>query len=73
MSMTIRQQVRTLTTLATVIGGLFFAATPVSALDNTGFETPDKGDATTGWAYAQTGATWVFSAKAGLSGPNAPW
>jgi hypothetical protein len=73
MSMTIRQQVRTLTTLATVIGGLFFAATPVSALDNTGFETPDKGDATTGWAYAQTGATWGFSAKAGLSGPNAPW
>jgi hypothetical protein len=73
MNMTKKQQVRTITMLATMVGGLFFAANPVSALDNTGFETPDKGDATTGWAYAQTGATWGFSAKAGLSGPNAPW
>lgn len=71
MTMTKKQQVRNVTMLVTVIGGLFFAATPASALNNTGFETPDKGD--TGYEYAPAGATWGFSAKAGLSGPNAPW
>ncbi len=71
MSMKKKQQVRTVTLMAAVIGGLFFAATPVSALNNTGFELPDKGD--TGYEYAPAGATWGFSAKAGLSGPNAPW
>ena len=73
MSMTRIQQVRTITMLTTVVGGLFFAATPVSALNNTGFEAPDKGDTVTGYEYAPPGATWGFSAKAGLSGPNAPW
>jgi predicted secreted protein len=71
--MIIKPQLGTVTILVALISGLFFAATPVSALDNTGFETPDKGDATTGWAYAPAGASWGFSAKAGLSGPNAPW
>lgn len=73
MNMTKKLQLRTVTMLVTVIGGFFFAATPVSALNNTGFETPDKGDASNGYEYAPAGASWGFSAKAGLSGPNAPW
>jgi hypothetical protein len=58
---------------ASVIGILALTAIPAHALNNTGFETPDKGDATTGWQYAPTGASWVFSASAGLAGPNSPW
>jgi len=71
MNMTGVKLLRTVTVLVAVVGALIFAATPVSALDNTGFETPDKGDA--GWEYAPAGASWGFSAKAGLSGPNGPW
>ena len=51
---------------------LILAAGPAGALDNSGFEVPDKGDA--GWEYAPAGASWAFTpAKSGLSGPGGPW
>ena len=54
-----------------VIGGLFVSGLSSSALDNSGFEVPDKGN--TGYEYEPAGASWGFSATAGVSGPNGPW
>ncbi len=66
-------QIRDVLTVAFVaMAALFVTAISASALDNPGFEVPDKG--TGGWEYAPVGATWTFTpAKSGLSGPNGPW
>jgi len=58
--------------LALVVMALVLANVQAHALDNPGFEVPDKGAG--GWEYAPAGASWTFTAaKSGLSGPNGPW
>jgi len=50
---------------------LVLTVTTGHALDNPGFEVPDKGAG--GWEYAPGGASWTFAPSAGVSGPNGPW
>jgi len=54
-----------------VIVGLFVSALSAGALDNAGFEVPDKGGA--GYEYEPAGASWAFSPGAGVAGPNSSW
>ena len=70
MNMTARS-VRTLLLCTAVIGGLGFFAHSSIALENAGFELPDKGGA--GFEYEPSGASWTFSAAAGLAGPDSVW
>lgn len=56
---------------AAVAGCLVFAASMADALENTGFEVPVQ--AAGGYKYTPAGASWSFSASAGLSGKDGPW
>ena len=69
--MTTKNSFKNVLLCVSIICGLFVSALSSSALDNAGFEVPDKGNP--GWEYAPAGASWGFSATAGLSGPNGPW
>ena len=69
--MTTTHRFRTHLLCASVIVGFVCSVLSVGALENTGFEAPDKGSS--GYEYEPAGASWNFSPKAGLSGPNGPW
>ena len=62
---------KSISTLASLTAGLLLSAIPAHALDDPGFETPDKGDA--GWEYRPVGGLWNYVGGAGVSGPNGPW
>jgi hypothetical protein len=54
-----------------ILAVFFFATHVTYALENSGFEIPDQGDAA--FQYRPTGGTWTFLDGAGLSGPNSTW
>ncbi len=69
-----QNRIKTVLTLAAVAMAIFLTAGSASALDNSGFETPDQGDSGYTNPYPPTGVDgWTFTGGSGLSGPNGPW